>query len=121
MFYLILLLMVIGLPLMADFIRSVKIARDYVLWVNNGKVMLNNRHVTNLPEIKHIFIQPVSGWKGIGRTYTVGFSSNRRKWSVSFNNTERSKAVEVAIDLAKVLNSTVIEQQPTVFTLYKGY
>lgn len=120
-FYFVILLLIIGLPVGFDIYRSSRIAKDYDLEIVDGLVFLNRRAIGKLSTVDRVFIQPIVGWDGIGETYTVGIIIEGKRWCLSFNNTEKENATEIANELCLLLKAELVFQRKKIFTLYLGY
>jgi hypothetical protein len=99
--------------------RLVRVLSDFSI-KKSDSLYINSKPVVNLnadPKAT-IAIQGVSGWKGIGTTYTVGVAAGKKFWGLCYelDNVDASK---VANFLSRHLSLEVERKESALFPLFK--
>src|SRR5688572_16807976 len=73
--------------------RIIKNGTSYTLYIQNNKVTINEIAFCEKENLGDIVIQTVSGWEGGEPSYTIGVSSKKKFFPLSFNqNLDDAKA-----------------------------
>jgi hypothetical protein len=115
-----LLLVLFGIFLLFELRRTIRVISDFTIKKNEDRVYVNGRYLCDAGSVKYVFRQPITGWQGFGRTYTVGISSLTGHTSLVFNLTDKDSQA-IAEELAAFLRCSTSVNKKKIFTLYRGY
>lgn len=122
--YMALLIIVIVLILtiiVLDMLRSFKKTKNHNLKISRDGLLIKDHFYSYLNEIKEVFIQPVTGWKGLGETFTLGILTSGKKKKCLAYDLSKEDAIEIAKNISNFLNVKHIIRDTIIFSLFKGY
>lgn len=100
--------------------RIIKNSTNYALCIQNNKVIINEISFCDKDELEDIIIQTVHGWEGGEPSYTIGISSKKKFFPLSFNqNLDDAKAIAGII--AHYFNKGILMKKSKTFSLFYGH
>lgn len=80
---------------------------DYLLSKVDGKVLINDFLFCRANELDSVTIRRISGWKGVGASYTIGLASGRNFFPLSFNQ-GKDEANAIAAIIAQFFETEIV-------------
>lgn len=100
--------------------RLLRRNRDYVIKVDEGKIFINSVLFCEKDKLDHVLIQPVSGSEGIGESFTVGLTSGKSFYPITFDkNIYDAKTLSAII--ADYIGTGIVSGETVLFPDARGY
>jgi len=100
--------------------RIIKKGTSYTLYVQNNKVTINEIVFCEKGNLGDIIIQTVSGWEGGAPSYTIGISSEKKFFPLSFNH-NIDEAETIAGIISHYFEKDIIRRESKIFSLFHGH